>query len=85
MADLERSGISDIVLKDSHLKQQWYAIQISEKRIQIKQLDVAFDRLQSVDMKKILHAKEKCKRELENLEHDIKNIIIDVNIVKKSK
>lgn len=78
MGDLERSGISEIVLQDCHLRKQYLAIQIAEKEIQLKQLDVALDRLQTVDYKKILHAIEKCKKELEKTKREYESVIIDV-------
>lgn len=85
MSDIDRAGVSDLVLRDNYLKRQWIAIQVSEKEIQLKQLDVALDRLQSVDIKKIIHAKDKCKRELEELKRALENTVVDVKEVKNKK
>ena len=83
MSDISRAGVSDIVLKDNFLKKQWVAIQISEKENQIKQLGVTLDKLHNVELKRILHAMERCKREIAELKTEYENIIIDVKATKK--
>jgi len=83
MSDINRSGASDIVLKDNYLKRQWIAIQISEKENQLKQLDVVLDKLHNVELKRILHSIDRTKKEIEELKDEMKTIIVDVKAKKK--
>lgn len=83
MGDIDRAGVSDLVLRNSDLKRQWLSIQISEKEIQLKLHDVQLERLQTVEIKKALHAKEKCKKQLEELKTEFESILLDVQIVKQ--
>lgn len=83
MSDIDRADPSDLVLRNTDLKRQWLSIQISEKEIQLKQHDIALERLQTVEIKKALHAKEKCKKQLEELKQEFEGSLLDVFVIKK--
>ena len=81
MGDLNRSGMSDLVLADDALKRKHILIQISEKLNQLKQLEVNLDRLKTVEMQRIELAKETLLKEIKNLRSEVKNDVIEAELV----
>ena len=79
MGDLVRS-YNDIELQDAELKTSLTKIQLSEKRNQLKQLDVALDKLKTVDIKKIEHQMKAIEKQIEMLDNEliVNEKVIDV-------
>lgn len=77
MADLDRSGGHELIRKMPKLQKQHLEIILSEKRNQIKKLQVALDHLKTVDIKKIEHQIDLTTEEIRHIEKELKNVIID--------
>jgi hypothetical protein len=84
MADIERSGPpDDVVLTNPELKKQWLQIKLNEKKVQLKQLEVHIDRVQNIELPKQIHARDKCKKELDILSEKINKMFIEIGYDKK--
>lgn len=83
MGDLDRSGSgfeeqTDVTLTNPELKKQWLLIKKNEKEVQLKQLEIYIDRVERIDLPKAVHARDKCKKELELLIARIDKAFIEI-------
>lgn len=74
MSDIQRNDTHDLVLRDNGLKKKHLAIIISEKKNQIRQLDVTLDKMKTVDFKKIELTKETYEKEIQALTTELKRM-----------
>lgn len=76
MADIVRGGTdNEIILKHDDLMRNYLQIQINEKLNQIHQLNVNLDRINSVDINKIVLAQKRLQKEIEEIQMHLKTIV----------
>lgn len=76
MADIVRGGSdNEIILKHDDLMRNYLQIQINEKLNQIHQLNVNLDRINSVDINKIVLAQKRLQKEIEEIQVHLKTIV----------
>lgn len=85
MADANRGGMHELVEANTDLKIKYYKICINEKRGQIKSLESTIERMKSVEIKKTELSVEVNKRELAQMENDLKELEKKINAVNIEK
>jgi len=75
MSDIERGGgENEIILKNDELLKNYLQIQINEKQNQILQLKVNLDRINTVEINKLLLAQKRLQKEIEGLMGDLRKL-----------
>lgn len=77
MADLNRSGLPDVVAKHGELRRQRSLIMIEEKKAQLRSIANSIEYIQNVELKKALHQQAILGKQLEELEEEYRKTYID--------
>jgi len=78
MANIDRSGGNELILRDEVLRKKWVQIQINEKTSKIDGLNLRLQYLDSVEKMQIDLEKNKLRKEIEQLSEDLETGIIDI-------
>lgn len=80
MADISRNDRA-LVQGDPELRVKWLAIQINERKNQLKQLDVLLDKILTVEIKQLELKKDEVKKEIISLQNELdRQTIIEIDI-----
>lgn len=81
MPDANRSGMHELVEANLDLKIQYYKIRISEQEGQIRNLKSTIEKMKSVDIKRTELQLEVSKREMAQMQKDLKELIMQYEAV----